>query len=191
MCGTLVRICLIGVDETALGDGDARLFGADLPCRSARGRPRRGSCRRSGASLPSNEARRPFGVASTLVVLGVEHHLVERFGVEFLPHRDEIAIGAEHSGHPSSRRRRGACERRVHRAHLQADDCRRDDEASSFGTLGSSSARVESRMRGSSRQLISPEPQLRRLRAHRDMRVREAQRALVALSPRWKARAGR
>ena len=72
--------------------------------------------------------RMPSFVASAPTVLVFSMMLVEARRVHLLPDLDQVAVGAlhqavEHLDHVEPR-----AERRVHRAHLQADDAAADDE---------------------------------------------------------------
>ena len=48
------------------------------------------------AGLPSNDTFKPSFAASTFEVFVPSNDVVEALGVELLPHRDQVAVGAEH-----------------------------------------------------------------------------------------------
>ena len=153
MCGTLVRICLSTAMKPRSVDGDAGLLGADQLAvrRAADGDQHQVVALRSSArprlrSVTSMPSRLRFDRDR----LRLQHDVVEARRVHLLPHLDEIAVGARHQAVEHLDDVEARAERRIDRRHLEADDAAADDEHAASGSVRSSSAPVESTMRGSS-----------------------------------------
>ena len=149
MCGTLVRIWLVDRDEAALGRPRRRPCPRRSSCRSAPGRPRPGSCRRSCASAPSKETLRPSFAASTFVVLVFSITLSKRAALNFChtATRSRSAPSIRPSIISTTSRRAPSVEYTVPISRPMMPP---PMTSSFFGRLFSSSAPVESTMRGSS-----------------------------------------
>ena len=102
-----------------------------------------------GACSPSNLTRMPSLVASAPTVLVLSMMLSKRGAFIFCQTLHQVAVGALHQAVQHLDHVEARAERRIHRAHLQADDAAAEDQHALRVAARSSSAPVESTMRGS------------------------------------------
>ena len=108
--------------------------------------------------------------------LRLQQDVVEARRVELLPDLDQVAVGALHQAVEHLDDVEAGAERRVHRAHLEADDAAADDQHA----LGLH-RQLERAGRGDdARVVLRHERQLHRLGAGGDDRAREADRRRAA-----------
>ena len=132
MCGTLVRIWMsTGMKPRSL-TFDAGLVGADLACRSGCGRPPAAPGRRAAApwraSRLRTSRRMPSFVASAPTVFVFSMMLSKRGAFSFCQTLTRSRSAPVHQAVEHLDDVEPRAERRVHRAHLEADDAAADDQ---------------------------------------------------------------
>ena len=133
MCADVGAHLLVHRYEAAVGDHDTCLVRSDdLAVRAATDRHQHQVVQlRLGRRFRALETdldarRRGFGGDR----LGLQHHVVETRRVLFLPHLDQVAVGAGHHAVEHFDDVDARAQRRVHRRHFETDDAAADHQHS-------------------------------------------------------------